>query len=146
MSRKEWKEEGYFYYDKIRPFHCYHCNQNFSDWKNFYEHYKYAKKKIEDQITASVDPKFSEIYRKKAIEDRKKENKDLKLLEKSYEENRKKRPFVCHVCGKNFRNKKGLKDHYKKIHNIDYDLLRKERENEKNQGGSENDSQQKGNP
>jgi len=141
MSRKEWKRDGYFYYDKIRPFHCYHCNQNFADWKNFSEHYRYVKKKIEKQIEDSIDPSYSEAYKKKAIQERMKENKEFKLLQKSYEENKKKRPFVCHMCGKNYRNKKSLKEHYKKIHNIDYDQLRKERENKKNEEGSGNAGQ-----
>ncbi len=156
MSRKEWKRDGYFYYDKIRPFHCYHCNQNFADWKNFYVHYTYNKQKLENQIKKSILKKWeedpasmpSEKIRAKILEnktnERLEENKDYKLLQKSYAENKKKRPFVCHMCGKNFRNKKSLKDHYKKIHGIDYDQLRKERENKKNGEGSGNDSQQKG--
>jgi len=143
-SKKQWLEEGFFFYDHVRPFYCYHCNQNFADWHNFYEHYKYVKKKIENQIKASIDPDYSEKYKEQAIQDRLKNNEDYKLLQQSYEENKKKRPFVCHICGKNFRNKKGLKRHYKKIHGIDYDQLRKERENKKNEEGSENDNQQKG--
>jgi len=141
MSRKEWKKDGYFYYDKIRPYVCKHCNQRFSDWDGYYHHYKYYKKKIMEQISASINPDYSEKFKEKAIQERMKENKDLKLLEKSYEENKRKRPFVCQYCGKTFRTKKGYKDHLKRIHGEDVDQLRKERKNKKNEEGSGNDSQ-----
>jgi len=141
MSRKEWKRDGYFYYDKIRPYFCKHCNQRFADWDGYYHHYIYYKNKIQNQISASINPNYSDAFKEKAKQEKMKENKELKLLEKSYEENKRKRPFVCHLCEKSFRNKKSLKEHYKKIHNIDYDQLRKERENKKNEEGSGNAGQ-----
>jgi len=40
------------------------------------------------------------------------------LLQKTLEENRKRRPFVCHICHKNFREKQTQKGHYLRVHHI----------------------------
>ena len=41
-----------------------------------------------------------------------------KLLRKTLEENRKRRPFICYICHKNFRKKQTLKGHYLRVHHI----------------------------
>jgi len=129
MSRKEWEKEGYFYYDKIRPFYCKHCNQRFEDWINFKMHYNYVKEKIEKEIMNDLkDRGYSDNFINKEFSNKLKENKDYQLLQESYEENKKKRPFVCNLCGKTFRSKRSLKDHYKNIHGIDINQLRAEKE------------------
>ncbi len=129
MSRKEWEKEGFFYYDKIRPYFCKHCNQRFADWINFEMHYQYVKQKIEKEILNDMKNRgLSEKYIEVELPKKLQENKDYQLLLESYNENKKKRPFVCHLCGKTFHNKTGLKAHYLKIHGIDVDELRKERE------------------
>jgi len=64
------------------------------------------------------------------------ENKEYQLLQECYNENMKKRPFVCNMCGKAFRSKGNLKAHYMKIHDIDIDKLRKERSQEENAIGN----------
>jgi len=140
MSRKQWLNEGYFYYDKIRPFYCKHCNQRFEDWVNFYKHFKYTKQKIENEIIKSIDPPLSESYRQNKLKEKLKENKEYQLLQESYNENRKKRPFVCYICGKSFRNKKlGLKEHLKRVHGIDIDN-QAPMENKTNEGVTKNDN------
>ncbi len=139
MSRKEWEKEGFFYYDKIRPYFCKHCNQRFEDWINFYMHYNYVKGKIVNEIKTDMKNRgYSDKFIEAEFPKRLQENKDYQLLQESYNENKKKRPFVCNLCGKNFRNKVNLKAHYLKIHGIDVDKLREEREHKEQEMVSSN--------
>ncbi len=129
MSRKEWEKEGFFYYDKIRPFFCKHCNQRFSDWINFYMHYTYTEQKIKNEILRDMKSRgYSDKFIETELQKKLKENKDYQLLQESYNENKRKRPFVCNLCGKTFRSKRSLKDHYLKIHGVNIDQLRAEKE------------------
>ncbi len=130
-GRKEWKEKGYHFYDSIRPFKCKHCGKNYSDWHLFKMHYRYYKRKIENEIMKSIDPSLSESYKQNKLKEKLKENKDYQLLLESYEENKRKRPFICNVCGKAFRSKKdGLLPHLIKVHGIN--PLQAENENKEN--------------
>jgi len=45
-------------------------------------------------------------------------SKSYELLKQTLEENRKRRPFVCHICRKNFREKQTQKGHYLRVHHI----------------------------
>jgi len=45
-------------------------------------------------------------------------SKPYELLKQTLEENRKRRPFVCYICHKNFREKQTLKGHYLRVHHI----------------------------
>jgi len=45
-------------------------------------------------------------------------SKPYELLKQTLEENRKRRPFICYICHKNFREKQTLKGHYLRVHHI----------------------------
>jgi len=69
--------------------------------------------------------------KKKVLSERLKENKDYQFLQESLEENKRKRPFVCNICGKSFRSKKdGLLPHLIKVHQMN--SLQTENENKEN--------------
>ncbi len=118
-GRNEWKEKGYHFYDSIRPFKCKHCGKNYSDWHLFMAHYKYYKQKIEKDIMKTIDISASEKYKQSRLNEKLKENKDYQLLQESFEENKRKRPFICNICGKSFHSKKdGLLPHLINVHGI----------------------------
>ncbi len=122
-GRKDWKEQGYHFYDTLRPYYCKHCGQRFADWDNFKLHYWYVKKKIESNIMKEINPEFSDKMKQKTMQSKLNENNEFKLLQEAYNENKNKRPFVCNICGKTFKSKKyGLKPHLKKVHGIDVDV------------------------
>ncbi len=75
-----------------------------------------------------IDPAYSEDAKRKVLSDKLKENKDYQLLEESFEENKRKRPFICNICSKSFRSKKdGLLPHLINFHGIN--TLQSENEN-----------------
>jgi len=105
---------------------------SYPDWHLFLAHYKYYIEKIEGEIKSRISPEYSENMKKKVLSERLKENEDYQLLLESYEENKKKRPFICNICGTSFRSKKdGLLPHLIKVHGIN--PLQRENENKENE-------------
>jgi len=136
-GRKDWKEKGYHFYDELRPYFCKHCGQRYADWDLYLKHYKYVKKKIEEKIMKEISPALSDKGKEKALQNRLNDDKDYRLLQESYEENKRRRPFVCNMCGKTFKSKKyGLKPHLKKVHGIDVDAQQVPKENKTDKGGN----------
>ncbi len=118
-GHKEWIEKGYHFYDNIRPYYCKHCGSRFEDWDTFTFHLNYHKHKIAMQIRANLDKGYSEKTKDSITKERLRDNTDYQLLLDSYEENKRRKPFICTICGKAFRSKRsGLRPHLKRMHNI----------------------------
>ncbi len=121
-GRKEWLNKGYHFYDNIRPYQCKHCGKRFEDWDVFNAHITLNKKKIKDKISKTISESYSESKREELLKGRLKDNEDYQLLIESYNLNKRKRPFVCSICGKAFKSKRvGLKPHLQRMHNIKVD-------------------------
>jgi len=121
--KKEWAEEGYAFYDKMHPFKCLDCNRNFKDYAYLHEHVLRELTRLEKQIVARVKyiynyPEGSPSLINKA-EGELRKSKRYELLNKTIDENENKRPFICNICFKNFRDRQSLKGHYKRVHHID---------------------------
>ncbi len=129
-GRKDWLNKGYHFYDNIRPYKCDHCGARFDDWANFDAHIKFYKKKIEQKIRASISSEYSDKMKEERVKKLASENEDYKLLIDSYEANKRKKPFVCTICGRAFKSKKvGLKPHLERMHNIEVDTERIDNDN-----------------
>jgi len=123
-SRKnEWAEEGYAFYDKMHPFKCLSCNRNFKDYPYLYEHVHRTLNRLSEYYWDHIkltyhyedkDPRLAE----KAVEEMRK-SRQYQLLNKTLAENKNKRPFICNICFKNFRDRQTLKGHYLRVHHID---------------------------
>jgi len=121
--KKEWAEEGYAFYDRMHPFKCLHCNRNFKDYPYLFEHvrreitrlWKHYQNRIKQAYGyEDKDPRLID-----KIEAELNKSESYKLLEKTLKENENKRPFICNICFKNFRDRQTLKGHYLRVHHID---------------------------
>jgi len=132
-EEKKLKEMLYHYYDDKRPYVCFCCNRNFEDYEGLRWHVVNAKKKIEKKhIEELKKDGISDNLLNEMLNDKLKNDKDYQLLLKTENSVKHYRPFVCGICGKNFRYKVLLKNHYKTMHNIDFDS---EKNNKMNKRG-----------
>jgi len=121
--KKEWAEEGYAFYDKMHPFKCLDCNRNFKDYAYLHEHvlremarlWEYYRNNVKQ--TYHYEDKDPRLINKAKEELFKSER--YNILIKTTEENENKRPFICNICFKNFRDRQTLKGHYLRVHHID---------------------------
>ncbi len=121
-GRADWLNKGYEFYNNIRPYYCKHCGSRFNDWDVFNKHIDYYLTKITDKIRENIDPDYSDKMKEELVNRRASENEDYKLLIESYNINKRKKPFVCTICGKAFRSKRvGLKPHLERMHGIKVD-------------------------
>jgi len=121
--KKEWAEEGYAFYDKMHPFKCLDCNRNFKDYPYLHEHVlreithlvKYYRNDVKRTYGyEDNDPRLADKTKEKVYA-----SERYKLLNKTLVENKNKRPFICNICFKNFRDRQTLKGHYLRVHHID---------------------------
>jgi len=122
-KKKEWAEEGYAFYDKMHPFKCLDCNRNFKDYTYLHEHVLRELARLERHIRTRIKnvynyPEGSPSLINKA-EGELHKSKRYELLNKTIDENENKRPFICNICYKNFRDRQSLKGHYLRVHHID---------------------------
>jgi len=124
--KKEWAEEGYAFYDRMHPFKCLDCNRNFKDYPYFYEHVLREISRLRGYYQNELRKSYPELYAKASDPDfirraneRLHKSERYQLLIKSINENRNKRPFICNICHKNFRDRQSLKGHYIRVHHID---------------------------
>jgi len=121
--KKEWIEEGYAFYDKMHPFKCLHCNRNFKDYPYLYEHVIREITRLREYYRNNIKQAYG--YEDKdpriidKIEAELNKSEGYNLLEKTLKENENKRPFICNICYKNFRDRQTLKGHYLRVHHID---------------------------
>ena len=132
-EEKKLKEMLYHYYDDKRPYVCFCCNRNFEDYEGLRLHVVNAKKKIEKKhIEKLKKDGISDNLLNEMLDNKLKNDKNYQMLLKTEESAKHYRPFVCGICGKNFRYKVLLKNHYKTMHNIDFDS---EKNNKMNKRG-----------
>jgi len=121
-ERKELKELLFHYYDDKRPYVCFCCHKNFEDYEGLRLHIVNAKKKIEDKYMEKLKKEgISDNLLNEMLSNKLKNDKNYQMLLKTEESVKHYRPFVCGVCGKNFRYKVLLKNHYKNKHDIVFD-------------------------
>jgi len=110
-------------YNNMRPFYCLHCGRNFKDYPYLYVHVIREMIYLEYSALNELqkgDPKGTQPD-KVTLQMAKKnvhKSKSYELLKQTLEENRKRRPFVCHICHKNFREQQTQKGHYLRVHHI----------------------------
>jgi len=123
IRKKEWAEEGYAFYDRMHPFKCLHCNRNFKDYTYLHVHVLREMNRLREQYENEIKKAFDyedkdpRLITKVKTELNKSERYGLLL--KTLKENENKRPFICHICYKNFRDRQTLKGHFKRVHHID---------------------------
>jgi len=110
-------------YNNMHPFYCLHCGRNFKDYPYLYAHVIREMINLEYSALNELqkgDPKGTQpdkvtlqIAKKNAHK-----SKPYELIKQTLEENRKRRPFICYICHKNFREKQTLKGHYLRVHHI----------------------------
>jgi len=121
--KNEWAEEGYAFYDKMHPFKCLDCNRNFKDYAYLHEHVLREMARLKRHYMTWVKnvyhyPEGGPSFNNK-VEGELDKSERYKLLNRTIAENKNKRPFICNICFKNFRDRQSLKGHYKRVHHID---------------------------
>jgi len=110
-------------YNKMRPFYCLHCGRNFKDCPYLYVHVIreiiYLEYSALNELQKG-DPKGTQPDKVtlQIAKNNAHKTESYKLLQKTLEENRKRRPFICYTCHKNFYEKQTLKGHYLRVHHI----------------------------
>jgi len=134
MTKKEgdmegvFKKELYHFYDDKRPWLCFHCSMNFSDYEGLRRHIVNSKTRIEEMYREQIRKAYEEVQSQEILDnvlktelsDKLRKDEDYQKLIETENRSKRFRPFICGICGKNFRYKTHLKDHYKRRHGIDY--------------------------
>jgi len=128
-EEKEFKKSMYHFYDDKRPWICFHCSMNFSDYKGLRHHIMISKARIEEMYRDQIRKAYEGVQSQEILDnvlktelsDKLRKDEDYQKLIETENRSKRFRPFLCAICGKNFKRKMVLKAHYKRKHGIDYD-------------------------
>jgi len=90
-------------YNNMHPFHCLHCGLNFDDYPDLYVHVIREMIYLEYSALNELqkgDPKGTQPDKVtlQIAKNNAHKTEPYKLLQKTLEENRKTRSFICYIC------------------------------------------------